>query len=586
MSSDTIRSGRRLGYPAVLLGWLLAACHAFAMAEPAANTPLESAVAPNTSETDDALLRFRDERYVLNAVLRLYRHSNGPRHLDYVWGHDGAASYKAEQFGRVRVQHGSGESLLFKVESQQDKSSYELCYCPLHEATRQCEGRPPFCGAVDTSILAQSGILYLNGPEGAPFSVHHYFRDYIAQRLEISASEGARKIYREVLIEPPDGTPDCSDYPDQDIDRYSCLYLGQESPSPAADQNAAILAALPTKLVQSKENYELIFAEEFDGDPSRGAAGDCEGGLSELDPAKWSFRADWCGSGRPEDVSCENMRGGRYEMQHVEGCSSGINTGGKFSYKYGYIETKYTVGLEDSHQQNMNMVVGDPRRSLRYAAARYSVPIRNYEEMSRFLPMEINVFEYFPERKRELTNYFYNYHPYIYYRDTEPRYASNWTRYCITNPPAGINFWTAEQCADRTSLTVTKGLEWTPRGYRMLVKVEGLHDDFIVISKGNTRLHRRRATSVTAPVTYTAGAVRYTGTDRDPFFEFLEPEDADSVLTRFTIGHMPLRVDFGSWRGFGNHGGEDATTAAKMKIDYVRVFQPRNRYSDMEPVYE
>ena len=80
---------------------------------------------------------------------------------------------------------------------------------------------------------------------------------------------------------------------------------------------------------------------------------------------------------------------------------------------------------------------------------------------------------------------------------------------------------------------------------------------------------------------------RYTGTARDSFFEFLEPGDPESVLMQFAIAHSPLSVHFGAWGGFGDHetAGVERTTV-RMKIDYVRVFQPRDRYADMEPVYE
>ena len=226
----------------------------------------------------------------------------------------------------------------------------------------------------------------------------------------------------------------------------------------------------------------------------------------------------------------------------------------------------------------MNMVIGDPWRSLKYAAKKYDVPLRNYEEISRYLPIEINLFEYFPERKRELANWFYNYHPYIYYPHTEPRYASTWTRFC---DDAGqgvrqLNFFTVAQCQERDSLTVTKGLEWTPRGYRILVQVKDLHDDFIVVSKGSTPVQRRRARSSTTPTEFNSHVTRYTGTARDSFFEFLEPGDPESVLMQFAIAHSPLSVHFGAWRGFGNHetAGVERTTV-RMKIDYVRVFQPR-----------
>lgn len=540
--------------------------------------------------TDRTLLEFPDESYALNPVVLVKRHDRGePESLDSPWEIDNPVSSQSRHIARVRVVgHQAADALRFKVEGQSDQSSYELCYCPLAPVTMQCDRLSRrSCHEVGIDITEQSGVLSLVVPNDAPGSVFHYFRDFSRQRVELSVTEGDHKVYREVRIEPPDDTPDCSDYPDTDVDRYACLYQGETLPSaPASDP--ALLAALPDQLVQPKEHYELIFAEEFNGDTGRYPTGDCEGGLSNLDGDKWNFSSTWCKSVDAANEPCETMRNGHYEMSFTEQCGSGLGTAGKFIYQYGYLETQYTVNLADSHPQNMAFVIGDHRRSLRYAAAKYTVPLRNYEEMAKALPIEINLFEYFPERRRELTNYFYNYHPYIYYPHTEPRYASNWTRFCYTGSlTTHANYFTEEQCAQREALTVTKGLEWTPRGYRMLVKVQDLHDDFTVVSKGRTSLGRQRARTRSTPTHYADSVTQYTGTTRDGFFEFLEPGNPDSVLTQFAIGHAPMHIWLDAWRGFGNEPDpENNLTTVRMKIDYVRVFQPRDRYADMEPVYE
>ena len=538
---------------------------------------------------DGTPLQFQDESHALNSELRVYRREHGGlEYIDYVWLHDHPLSRENWQIARARVlgHEASGKPLRFRVEAQPDKSDYELCYCPMDPGTKQCRNRGRICREVGIDITQRSGVLYPVVSEGAPWTVSHHFRDFAPQRVELSVAEGDHKVFREVLIEPPAGIPDCGEYPDTDTDRYACLFLG-EIMGPAPTPNQALLDALPDKLVQPKANYELVFAEEFDGNTGRYPASDCAGGLSNLDGDKWNFYDNWCKAADLTGKTCQDMRHGYYEMSTFHGCASGINTAGKFTYKYGYVETRYTVNLAHSRPQNMNLVIGDPSRSQRYAAARYGVPLGNYEEMSKALPIEINVFEYFPERKRELTNYFYNYNPYVFHPHTEPRYASNWTRFCYTGTLTGLNYFTAEQCARRESLTVTKGLEWTPRGYRMLVKVQDLHDDFIVVSKRDTRTSRVRAQSSSIPTDYGGGLASFTGAERDAFFEFLQPGNADSVLMNFAVGHAPMQLDFGTWRGFGNEQGpEQNRVTVRMRIEYVRVFQPRDRYVDMEPVYE
>ena len=102
-------------------------------------------------------------------------------------------------------------------------------------------------------------------------------------------------------------------------------------------------------------------------------------------------------------------------MSYAIRCGSGINTRDKFTRKCGYLETRCTAGLDDSDPQNMALVIGDYRRDLKFPAANYGVPVGNHEELSRLLPTEINLFECFPERQRELTNGFYNDHTCIFY---------------------------------------------------------------------------------------------------------------------------------------------------------------------------
>ena len=541
---------------------------------------------------DGTLLEFRDNAYALSPMLQVFRRSvDEPEHLDITWPIDNPASAHHQHIARVRIvgYEGSGESLRYKVEAQPDESVYELCYCPQHATAPQCRSRGTICHELSVGITERSGVLYWVAPANAPWTVFHYFGDFVRQRMELSVSEGDHKVYREVLIEPPEGTPDCSDYPDVDVDRYVCLYQG-ETNAPAPMQNQAVLAALPGKLVQPKANYELIFAEEFDGNTGRRPAGYCEGGLSNLDGDKWNFREEWCKRADAADQPCENMRDGYYEMgtANFSGCASVIRTQGKFSYKYGYLETQYTVKLDEPHPQVMNLVIGHPPQWLKFAAAKYGVPIRNYEEMSKFLSIEIDLFEYYPERKREQALWFYNYHPYIHYPHTEPRSASHWTRFCEDSGQGvrQLNFFTVAQCEQRTSITVTKGLEWTPRGYRTLVKVKDLHDDFIVVSKESTSVKRWRALSQSTPAQFPSGLTHYTGTARAPFFELLEPGNPDSVLTKFAISHTPLYIHFGNY-GYRDDGtSENSVVRERMKIDYVRVFQPRDRYAGMEPVYE
>ena len=107
----------------------------------------------------------------------------------------------------------------------------------------------------------------------------------------------------------------------------------------------------------------------------------------------------------------------------------------------------------------------------------------------------------------------------------------------------------------------------------MFVKVDGAHDDFIVVRQDSTRVYYRPARTVGETTTF-GGLTEYQG-----------GANLDSLLEQVAISHMPLEIWTDAWEDFGGTIGAD-TIETKMKIDYIRVFQPKNRYSDMEPVFQ
>ena len=543
--------------------------------------------ASETQSAQDTPIQFRDERIVLPASTRIWRREvDVPTSIDYAWTHDNPVSQNG-YIGRVRVlgDEALSEPLRFRVEAQPDKSSYEFCFCPLAPTSTRCTGRGPACYELEFDITEYSGVLYLTAPEEAGRSVGHYVRDFERQRVEVSAMAGDQKIYREVLVEPPQDTPDCSDYPDVDVDRYTCLFLVEDMEPPTAPDQA-LLDALPDKLVQPKANYELVFAEEFDGNSGRFPSGDCEGGLANLDADKWNFGLHWCRRSGPTGRTVSDASGRvlrdvaprRLRLRHQH-CRK--------------VHLQVWIRRDRVHVRNLRL---EPAESLHVSWRRFAGhPVRRREVQRADAQLRgagqgpspgnrrVRVLS---EQKRELTGYWYNYKPYIFRPNTEPRYISNWTRYCYSGPlTTHINIFTAEQCAQRETVTVRKGLEWTPRGYRMLIKVKDLHDDYIVISKEQTLISRWRARSRSGTTTYATGHTRYTGSARDPFFEFLVPGNPESVLTNFAVGHSPMQIDFGAWSGSGADPHVDPGWV-RMKVDYVRVFQPKDRYAGMEPVYE
>ena len=540
----------------------------FSMVDPASARSQAGRGISAAVNSDAPALGFTARKYSLNSVMAIFQIDS--RHGDdFSWTIDNPPSRRDRYFGRATVERSeeSNSSVLFKVEDLPDKSTYT-----------DRSGSDVEIGARE-----KSGLLYLFSGSGGI----HYVNDFTTQRLELSATDSALKVYREILVEPSERVPDCSDYPEQNLDRYMCLFQGEIlPPTPPPSTSEALRNALPSKLVQPKENFELVFAEEFDGATGKRPSSHCQGGLANLDEDKWSFDNDWCDDVDAEDVPCEGMEDGHYYMSRTSVCDPGMETRGKFTYKYGYLETKYTVNLDEAYDQNMAFVIGNHRKSMKTVNQKYGVQVNNYEDFTRFIEMEIDLFEYFPGRQREIAHRFINYHPYVFNAHTEPRLTTKWTRYCDYTPSttAQLDFLTEEECAQRNELTVTKGLEWTPRGYRMFVKVDGAHDDFIVVRKSSTTVYHRPARTTGGQTTF-GNLIQYRGSQKDQFFEFVDDADPDSVLEQVAISHMPLEIWTDAWENFGNTVDAD-TIETKMKIDYIRVFQPTNRYADMEPVFQ
>lgn len=551
-------------------------------------------------------LRFIPANYALNLLMYMYSEDNCHA-TGTVWTIDNPPSWSEGSFARVRVQRaGAANSPVhFKVEGQPDKATY------LNRDKK----------AVDICAEKSSGLLRLTAPLDE--KTYQYVNDFPTQRVELSATDAALKVYRDVLVEPPARLPDCSDYPDQDIDRYTCLFLGETLPPTAPPTTtAALRAALPHKtvevggsdvdkslLVQPRANYELVFAEEFNGTTGTYPSSNCAGGLSNVDADKWVFANYWCKNVDANDEPCATMENGAYSMAWTTECSPALDTMGKFRFKYGYVETKWTVNLHaNAYEHYYYMVMGHPDKPMRSVNKKYGTHVRgsdpvvtpwsNYEGLGRFVETEIDIFEFYPvydgnpKRQRDIFFRFINYWPFVQHEDARPIATNQFVRYCDYKETTTLflDFLTQAQCAARGELTVTRGLEWTPRGYRTFVKVDGAHTDFIVVPKKDTtiRLGKRKRIYGNGRVSYHDSFVTYRegSSTHARYFEFLDTSDQDSVLEQAAIAHMPLEIILGAWKGKDAALTRGDTILTKMKIDYVRVFQPTNRYADMEPFYQ
>ena len=243
-------------------------------------------------------------------------------------------------FGRVSTTSSAEDlaDVVYSMDGQPAKSSYQFC----HYAREDCQD-------VEIGVEHTSGHLYLHvdagrEPYGARRGVSHV-PDFPEQPLELAAAESgsALRVFREVLVKPSSRVPDCSDYEAATPQLFKCLTLRELLPDNPPDVTAAVRDALPD-LVQDRANYNLIFAEEFEGEKSLSPTGDCMTAMATIID-NFNIRANPCTNrdGATVPVPCEEIENGYYYSAKSRSCGSHISTKGKFAFKYGYVEIKYEV---------------------------------------------------------------------------------------------------------------------------------------------------------------------------------------------------------------------------------------------------
>ena len=479
----------------------------------------------------------------------------------------------------VETRSGATSGLRYAVEALPDKSTHQ--YCIFRDGKNTCLD-------AEIGVGEQNGYLFARTEKPCYWCNARYTSGYPTQRIELSVSAGESapglKVYREALVKAPDSTPDCSDFPHKNVDRFTCLFLHEMLPDELPTTTAALRNGLPN-LVQPKANYNLIFAEEFNGNlgqklPAEG----CHNGLATLDNDLWQYQ-DPCPAANPETQEpCLNVEDGHFYMAITAICKGEISTEGLFAYKYGYLEVKYRVNFKNGNWgwSNHAMVVGNPGLPGLREWRTYNVPMNDFEDFSKYIETELDVFEWNPVNQSDVSGQYKNWYKNVKSRDAAPGYSQKAYYFCkrVYYQPHAIEFMGADFCA-QTHVTLTKGFEWTPRGFRYFLKVDGVHDDFITISKKNTRIQSASVSGRGDNLQY-GWVSTIRGSAHDAFFEFLDPTDDGSILEQLSIAHRPLIL----W--LVAHGGppRNRDVRTKMEVDYIRIYQPADRYMDMEPVYK
>ena len=345
---------------------------------------------------------------------------------------------------------------------------------------------------------------------------------------------------------------------------------------------------LPDQLVQPKTNYRLIFAEEFNGT-----------GISSLDSSTWHYS---------NNEPCETIENGYYRMARTLRCSSDINTRGKFSYTYGYLEVRYTIPLVDltdwtgnESYHNMAFFAGEDQRHAGYQHPHYGISIDTLEDYGRYFEMELDIFEIegHSRRRNQISHQYLNWHRHVDDSDIVSTRSTKSLALCQGNATNVFDWglFPEANCTrvsgvvthvggspDLTSvqeITFVKGFEWTPRGYRTFFKLEDLNPFGLADSDAFTIWPKEK---INVQYLDSDGRKDYEGAAREEFFELLDENDADSFLEQVGIAHMPVQVELLAWGKLTQEAHR--TMRTQVKVDYIRIFQPENHYADMDPVYQ
>ncbi len=476
-------------------------------------------------------------------------------------------------FGRVSVQ---------ARDSDTDSVKY---------AVEGVSGEPrQFCGRNCYDLLLgvreDSGLLYMFMDDFDNDRPYYYINGHPVRTAEISAEDSDLMVYREVVVGPSEHASECGDYPDANRDRFTCLFMAELLPSERPETPSNLRDNLPN-LVQSKENYSLVFAEEFNGTPIEdGCKEGLDNGMATLNSDLWNHDPNPCNDTDSLGEPCQNIRDGRYYMTRVHSCRGSMSTYGKFSFKYGYIEVKFSVNTNVNYfYQNYAFSAGNPVVALEALHDEYNVVVDSYEDIARTSSMEINVFEHVPVSKKTVSHQYINGPKQQYDAPLVPTNSSRWNLYCGSGTSFQITLVHAS-CSNNGKITVTLGLEWTPGGYRSFQKIDGHDDDLTVRPKNKISVEYKPITITdadTGEFTIGRNKVAYTGSDRDKYFTYLDPDDTDSLLELVAIAHRPMEL---ITRASGFASSSYDTIRTRLELDYIRIFQPEDLYTSMEPVYQ
>ncbi len=559
---------RRLALPVVVA--VVAAL--VSVAASAEGTGAESAGADGAGAAGVAepAAAFTETEYSVPLLGRMFGRDEAPgRNANMLGARDAAVpSNQYSYFGELEMEQRDGTDLdlTFKIEGRPDASHYR--YCKMDWDT---------CQNTEVRVLPDEGLLYFWNSAGTTDQTH-WPAAFATQRLEVSAADAGTglKVYREVVVNPPPEAKGCDDYGDDNVDAYVCLYLRELIPEGAGGSNEETLRAGLPGLVQNASNYSLVFAEEFDGSPPAANAAGCKDGLSTLDESMWNY-GDPCAMVDSEGESCGNIADDSLTMAVAKNCIANLDTYGKLHYKYGYLEFKYTVNMDagSPFYHNINFIAWPIHNSRRDLWKQYGVEVNDLENYLKYGDVELDFYEYAPNARHSTFIWHANWN-HAASREVSAWRSVKWLEHCWPQDnPVRQFLMRTSVCSTIDTHTVTSGVEWTPRGYRTFTKVDGYQDELTVWSEDKMEIYT---------IDSRGRWVGFGGSQLDQFIEYTDPDDASTLLEQVGVAHTPNPLSFGSWAWPSAANFERIHT--RVNFDYVRLWQPKNHYADMEPVYQ
>ncbi len=459
---------------------------------------------------------------------------------------------------------------------------------------------------------------------GSKSLAHYYYtHQFTADEIEVTAtsSNGGPEFKIIVELEPFPRLTECESKEDEK-ERELCNYTetqifpagypkelvdtenGEDTPKDPALDVANILAPGSDHpqdpfLKYPKTDYQLIFSQEFEGDDLMHSVWNLESSMYES-PTR---------DGKPCALSLENgyLKVQPEEYESGKWCLFSMNTQGKFEFRYGYVQIGYKVKQSTMKAWKTNKRTGEgwwilkdgkpvsqPFVMAAYLSGRYmyggAVPpeLASYygsacvdcssaqrtENLLRVRGSEIDMIELAREQY-EAELYAFERQTNAYVRkinydnittsvdgalrfENEDGDRSDQIQICMYDIPAGSSCDSSSidinNLPEPIEFTYVQGFEWSPDEYRVLKNEPPVEDELSTL---------------------------WTGTDTDTMGE--------------SVGHSVAYLIYSMWSAQGTVDGDNkhiqrpasnsALSKQIQKIDYIRVYQPENKYSDITPVY-